>query len=57
MKSNNLPKVTRRILPKSKAAPAPAAEPTKPGKCQAKEVGHRRCNCGGPHCGANIGQP
>jgi len=29
--------------------------PKDSGKCKAAEVGHRRCNCGGPDCGQNIG--
>ncbi len=35
--------------PAKTKATAPAAT-----KCQAKAVGHRRCQCGGPECGENI---
>jgi hypothetical protein len=33
----------------------PTAPKAKAGTCRAKEVGHRRCTCGGPDCGPNLG--
>lgn len=39
---------------KPQAKQAKATDKT-PATCQALEIGHKACQCGGPHCGQNIG--
>jgi hypothetical protein len=41
---------------KPSAAPVAALTDRKKKKCRAREVGHRRCNCGSEHCGPNIAE-
>lgn len=38
----------------SAKAKSKAAAPVKSKKCNALNVGHRSCTCGGPECGENV---
>jgi hypothetical protein len=49
-----MPKFTKKLAAQKPAAPPAEPKAEAPKKCNAKDVGHTACKCGGPHCGDNA---